>query len=319
MGRNRDDNPDHRDGKDFEGRTYLYIRTHPADMGDEPLPGGLPGWISPDITIIKPDGARGTEAVTGQVNQVEVIVRNLGGITATDAYLEVYVADPSTAFTPTTATPIGSTFITVPGYSAATVALPWTPLASEAGHRCLLARVCLTIPPDCYVNSTIFDVIGDRHVAQRNISVVALAQNMQRLSFGFLITNPFGEAAEFRIQGTELRITQRAMQIVRGALGCGFVQFGQTPLQEIGLTIADTPREGRYWSAMPVGPLRKAAEDLGRARASVKLEPGEARYAVLTVGRNPETRPGDVHVVQIAQIDSRTRQPVGGLWLVVQH
>ncbi len=47
--------PDDEEHKgEFDGKTFLYIRTNPADDGTEPLPSGLPCWISPDITIIQP-------------------------------------------------------------------------------------------------------------------------------------------------------------------------------------------------------------------------------------------------------------------------
>jgi hypothetical protein len=51
----------------------------------------------------------------------------------------------------------------------------------------------------------------------------------------------------------------------------------------------------------------------------VRLEAGEARQAFLTVARNPDTRPGDLHVMEVSQIDAKTRQPTGGLWIVLQH
>lgn len=181
------------DGRDddtpFDAVTRLYIRTHPADDGTEPLPAALPFWVSPDIWIVKPGGAVGGEAVPLQQNHVKVTVTNGGGIPAVDAYVEAFVADPSTVISPATAFLVGGGFLTVNGYSTADILLPWTPQASDSGHRCIVARVALTIPLDTYLNPAIFDVVGDRHVAQRNIQVLEVAKG-QKMTFRFLIGSP---------------------------------------------------------------------------------------------------------------------------------
>lgn len=309
----------------FEGRTFLYIRTHPADDGTEPLPAGLPFWISPDITIIQqPSGVRGDEAIANQMNQVEVIVTNAGGINAVDAYVEAFVADPSTAFTPATATRIGGDFLAIPSYNTATITFPWTPLPAQAGHRCLLARVCLTIPPDCYVNSSIFDVVGDRHVAQRNIHVVNLTKGGEKLSFGFRIVNPQRRRGEFLVRATELRIGKKA-DLVRAALRCRFAQFAEAPLKAVLLTVGEpvvppdvSVPEGDL-GVSPSGVLSRAVESKGNRSDRVKMNRGEVRHAVLTMIRNPIVRPGDIHVVQVEQIDTKTERVVGGLWLIAQQ
>src|SRR6185295_14815785 len=106
----------HHQGKEgrFDGRTHLFIRTHPADPGVEPLPAGLDFWVSPDIVVVPPGGSPGDEAVAGVVNEVRVTVRNRGGLEAIDAYVDAYVNDPSTVMTPTTSIQVGSGFLTVP-------------------------------------------------------------------------------------------------------------------------------------------------------------------------------------------------------------
>jgi hypothetical protein len=80
---------------EFAGRTYLYIRRYPEDTGINRLPYPAPGWTSPDISIIKPDGERGDEVVPGMENQIEVIISNNGGIIAKDALVEVFYSGPS--------------------------------------------------------------------------------------------------------------------------------------------------------------------------------------------------------------------------------
>jgi hypothetical protein len=315
---------------EFCGGTFLYIRDHPADDGSVPLPAALEHWLSPDITVIQPNGARGGEAVAGQVNQIEVIVTNACGVTAIDAYVDAFVANPATGFTPATATLIGGGYLTVPSYNTAAITFPWTPSASEAGHRCLLARVSLLIPPDTYLDGTIFDVRGDRHVAQRNIHVVALAPQDMNLKFAFGIANTTLEAMTAIVLAEEVRDARQLAQI-RAALGCQFAQVGETPLRDVGLVVEQEPR---MVAALVAATARIGTPTLGlRPRAGrltnaittdrqpviqLDLEPGEVRQAVLYVGRNRETRPGDLHVVAIRQLDQR-EQLQGGLAVIVVH
>jgi hypothetical protein len=39
---------------------------------------------------------------------------------------------------------------------------------------------------------------------------------------------------------------------------------------------------------------------------------------MLTIGHNPDTRPGDLQIMEIAQFEAKTMRQVGGLWVVVQ-
>ena len=312
-------NGEGKNGK-FDGITYLYIRTHPADDGNAPLAPGLEFWISPDITIIQPGGMHGYEAIAEKENQVEVIVTNAGGIPAVDAYVEVFLADPSTAFSPATATPLGSDFISVDGYNTKTFTLSWIPQIDEAGHRCLLARVCLSMPPDCYSNPAIFDVVGDRHVAQRNINVIKMTE--KSLSFGFLAVNPLPVQEEFLVTATELKVG-RKMNLIRTALGCDFAQFAAAPLQDVRLKLSEPlvwegGRPAKELKTPLTGLFRKPVELPSGLRGKVVMAPGEVRPGVITLSRNPEVRPGDIHVVQVTQIQAKTRRTIGGLWLIIQ-
>ena len=142
----------------FEGRTYLYIRDHPLDDGSEPLAPGLAWYLSPDITVVKPDGTSGGEATANALNTVQVTDTNAGGIAALDAYVDAFISNPNTSFTPAGADSVGGAFLTIPGYGSATVGLPWTPTSSQAGHRCFAARVSLIIPSDTYADGTVFNV-----------------------------------------------------------------------------------------------------------------------------------------------------------------
>jgi hypothetical protein len=315
-----------RDGRgdkpgEFDKQTMLYIRRYPADLGLGPVPAGEPSWVSPDIAIIRADGTRGSEGAVGEADKVEVVVTNGGGIDARDAQVDAFLADPCTGFTPATAKLVGSCFVTVPNHNCQAVTFPWTPEPDDAGHRCMLARVGLMVPFDSYTDPTVFDVINDRHVAQRNVTV--LKMETDSVSFAFLVVNPMRKEKEsaFVLNARELPPEQHAER-VRWALRSRFAQFGQVRLKEIGLTVGDhvaVTAGRRAANAPPLGLLRPAVPVPKAARVELRLREDEHRHAVVTIARNRDIRPGDLSVVQVEQIDARTERTVGGLWLVIEH
>jgi hypothetical protein len=320
---NGHDQPD--DGKDGEypDATYLYIRTNPADDGTEPLAPGLAFWQSPDIVIVQPGGATGGEAVADAVNTVEVTVTNAGGIIATDAYVDAFFGDPATVMTPLTTIPIGGTYVTVPAIGTATVGFPWTPSSADAGHRCLLARVSLVIPPDTYANPSVFDVPGDRHVAQRNIHVLALAPSMSSISFSFVIANPSGEhEGAFLIRAAE--VTPDLAPRLGGVLGCAVPpRFADGTLGAVRVRVdrRGLGRRPTLQEAPPMltGVLRRPLRAGEEGPSDARLAPGARGRATVTIVRNPDARAGEISAVDVQQLDAATEQVLGGLTLVVRY
>lgn len=314
--------PGHED-KPFDGITRLYIRDNIADTGVEPSPSAPPQWLSPDIVVTPPGGSPGDDPHEGVPNDVAVTVTNSGGIQALGVWVDVFVADPTTGWTPATAFSVGGTYIDVAPYSSAVASLSWTPLPGPI-HRCMLARCSLLVPTDTYVNPLVFDVPNDRHIAQRNLNLVPMPKEMRLMSFGFMIVNPLMTRAEFMLRADHIEPTAANVQMLRAAVGCGFAQFGQTPIRNFALTIGDrfTPGETEGMFGVmrePQHRFQPGAVAPPHIVERMRLEPGEARRAVLTVERNSDTREGDLHIMEVAQIDLRTRRPVGGLWIVLQH
>ncbi|HEX8693642.1 MAG TPA: hypothetical protein VF746_14560 [Longimicrobium sp.] len=334
----------------FVGRTWLYIRDHPGYAGDEPLPAGVPGWMSPDVLVQKPDGTLGCEAVADQQNKVHVTVNNGGGVDARDVYVEVFISAPSTAFTPAATTRVADGYLTVPGYSRATIVFPWTPTGAQAGHRCLAARACLLHPPDSYRDCTVFDVAGDRHVAQRNLHILAAPSPAAELSFPFQVGNPGPTAIATRVVAREVRTPERTAAL-RQALGTPFVQFAGAPLGGITLAPAEPAEPG---TVRPAAAFARAAPSAERkeggggaagarrvvafvaavlrrlglrhratvpappAALSLVVEPGKGFAAVLRVAGTPAARPGEAHAIEVVQFDARERV-IGGLTIVLRH
>jgi hypothetical protein len=304
---------------EFEGRTYLYIRTNPADTGAEPLPAGLAGWLSPDIVIVKPDNTVGGEAIAGEINQVKVTVKNGGGIPAYQAYLEVFVADPSTVILPTTATVVGNDYIDVPAYSTATASFPWTPSSADAGHRCLVARVSLIAPLDTYTNPMIFDVLGDRHVAQRNIQVVEAAQ-------GGLVTVPFQFLAALKQASLDLRVIERTaatslrdIALLTGGSG-GLPALRPLASLEVRRPTVEEQRsfgdnkEAPSFLSRPGRPQMTA----NRREAEDRREPPMQELGILVLRVPDDSEVGRLHVVDVVQVDRATESVLGGLSVVLR-
>ena len=322
----------------FLGRTYLYIRTSPHDNGSEPLPAGVSHWKSPDIAIIQPDGTRGGEGIAGADNHVEVVVTNGGGIGAVDAEVEAFVADPSTGFSPATATQIGDRYLTILGYDHRKIRLPWRPRTSDEGHRCILARVSLLTPSDTYADGTVFDVKGDRHVAQRNIHVISMGKKTIQFAFG--ITNTKNEVMEVTIRPREIRAPEEWTTLSE-VVGSEF-RLGETPLQEYQVDLGEdrvlVPPEVIEQFVRATGSPRTAEvsiplsecrlRNLGvrsdvmvsdpRDEFNVRLEPLEVRLGLLMLKRGDETGPGDVHAVDIEQTGPDS-EILGGLTVIVRH
>lgn len=310
-----DHDPGHRHDPAFEGRTYLFIRDDLADRGVAPSPNP---WLSPDIIITPPGGDPGDEPKEGVPNAVAVLVSNAGGMPAIDVWVDVFVTDPSTGWTPAEALRVGGTYIDVMPYGTASVNLTWTP-APGPSHRCMLARCSLIVPTDTYADAENFDVSNDRHIAQRNLSIVAMLG--QFVAFRFRLVNPLPAPAEFIIRAAHIEPTAENIVMLRRTVGCGFAQFGETPLRNFDLAVEDPISPGE--TAGKFGVLDEPAGDIKSGGETtehrLRMETGEVRGAVLTVERNPNTRPGEIHIMEVAQISTKTDRPVGGLWIVVQH
>jgi hypothetical protein len=334
--------PEKRPGEEeeFDGKTYLYIKTNPLDDGNESLRSGLECWVSPHITIIKPDNTRGGEAIAGQSNSVEVIVTNKGGIDAVNSYLEVYVADPTTVVTPSSSKKIFSGYITVPHDNTVTVTTQWVPSFDEGGHKCILARVCSTIPPDCFKDWNIFDVVGDRHEAQRNIFIVSIPEGENSLSFGFQVVNPKMKEKEFIIRAVPVDISAKPY-IIRSIFGNTSVKLNQKIRGNLHLTIGDIiesktvinphtveklkleglSKNKQVLEKFSFGIMKEALPIIGARKSARRLSmvEQEVRRSAITIQRIRGAQPGDLQVVQIEQMDVQAEQVIGGICLIIQH
>jgi hypothetical protein len=166
-------------------KTELLIRTVFGDVGARPLTDpNLVFWESPDIWIDGPSGDP-DQATPGVLNTVNVHVWNVGLTDCWAAHVDLYWCDPSVGITPALANPIGSTVVTLMGGAHTIVQFPWLPSNANGGHECLVAQAYDPVSDPLVAP---FSPTLDRHVGQRNISVVEAAPG-KPFHLGFDVSN----------------------------------------------------------------------------------------------------------------------------------
>ncbi len=178
-------------GRAEKFQPYLLVRSVLGDRGDRPI--NVPFWESPDIWTAPGAPAsspavppsHGGTTVVGQPATIYAHVWNLGFAPLAGVAIEFYVFDPSLGIDGAHAgPPIGVARCELSGRGMAgshqLVKCPnaWVPVMENGGHECLVVRV-----------SGIGDPVGgnpwspwlNRHVGQRNVSVVAPGTQAHKL------------------------------------------------------------------------------------------------------------------------------------------
>jgi hypothetical protein len=212
---------------------FLFMRANQGDLGARPVVG--PFWESPDILLLAGvdpavapavPPALGQTALAGQPNTLYAHVWNFGIAQAPNVIVEFYWCDPSLGIGPSSANLIGQNVVSLgargSGKAHAVVKCPigWVPTFVNGGHECLVVRIWeetsdgLGTPP--------WDAALNRHVAQRNIHVIATADQPHALRLGAgpaaltdLLTGPltlkvgplYGEPAQVAVE----RVAPHAM------------------------------------------------------------------------------------------------------------
>ena len=145
-------------------------------------------WLSPDIWTVPGDDPEGPAALPrpGEPFYVWARVRNRTRAAVQDARVRFYWADPSAGFTRASLEQlgqvVGTAAVSFTEGQASQEVLCLTPVSLPAGHSCLLAEA---YHPwlDPLPTMAKFNVPTDRHVAQRNISVVMTRDGTFRMTF----------------------------------------------------------------------------------------------------------------------------------------
>jgi hypothetical protein len=165
---------------------------------------GDPWYLSPNVWVVPGDNPEGSPGIpiAGKTSYLWARVRNSGQDRVSNATVRFYWANPAVGFDRTTATLVGTAFVTLDGGQTADVLCltPWVPVYVNQGHECILAEA-FHPSLDPLPGTLAFDVPTDRHVAQRNLSVLKLSE--RSFSFAFEIHNPARQARTFTLNATE--------------------------------------------------------------------------------------------------------------------
>lgn len=170
-------------------------------------------WLSPDVWTVPgkdPEGVQGLPVV-GEPCYLWARVHNIGTNAVTNATVRFYWANPSVGFDRNSANHIGNANVSLnAGESKEVLCLvPWQPVWVNNGHECILAEA-FHASLDPLPASPAFNVTTDRHVAQRNLTILATApktksflmsfeiHNTERLPRAFAIKTEVGKLAELR-------------------------------------------------------------------------------------------------------------------------
>jgi len=153
---------------------------------------GDPWYLSPDVWTVPgddPEGAPGMP-VEGASCFLWAKVRNNGSTRAEGVTINYYWADPSAGFNRSTANFVGTSYTALdPGETRDVLCLtPWFPAFINDGHACILAEAFVP-NVDPLPDSIEFNVPTDRHVAQRNLSIVQASTARGFFGFSFMLIN----------------------------------------------------------------------------------------------------------------------------------
>ncbi|WP_373652563.1 MULTISPECIES: hypothetical protein [unclassified Schlesneria] len=292
-------------------------------------------WLSPDIDL---NGFTDTAAGSVQ-NTIDVTVHRsqspLPDGTAA-IVVEVYVCNPGLNLGPgPNAKLIAQTIMrteTNPEIQAGQTRrlsdvgkiIKWTPNGSATdpdgpGHRCLIARCypdSLSPEPDC------FHVVGDRHAAQRNVTIAAAAFNEPFSILRFWTGNNNQEdsqKATVRVVA-DLNPSRKVIEALMPALRAveGFRRIGRTPPAKFSVRFDDfeVPTTRDNSKLVDHGPFEQVWQLMFGQRsptyeADIELAPGQQTYfelqSDLTGGR-----PGDATIFHLTHINPNGRV-TGGL------
>lgn len=165
---------------DFKDSSYLFIRSYEGDNGTRPG-ASVAYWRSPDLNVspISSLNSYTTELNVGTLYNIKCLVHNRGDLMAPSAKVEFWLVTPSLGFDTRFAKKLGLGSTWVDCYGSAEVNIQYLIPPSDAGHRCLFARVFSFSPLDIPVHDTMLNPIPDRHIGQKNLNIAAQASQMQ--------------------------------------------------------------------------------------------------------------------------------------------
>jgi hypothetical protein len=323
---------------------YLLVRSVLGDRGDRPI--NVPFWESPDIwtapgvpdssPAVPPD--HGGTITAGVPNTVYAHVWNLGFAPLAGVVVEFYWFNPSLSIDGTHANLIGTARCELAsrGMSGSHALVkcpkPWIPVIENGGHECLVVRAYGIGDP---LGANEWQPWLNRHIAQRNVSVVAAATSSQLvLSLGALegvhrlqlvqLSAREGEIAA-RIAAPKAKVSPKVRTRVLAEVDARLEVTLETRREAHAAVLA--PVHLLAAGDVPVAPALDARAAVVDTRAIVEELPDHAlaTHVGALMGavaghegheRLPPPARGEAHVLRVANYDE-TGQLVGGYTMVV--
>lgn len=216
---------------------------------------GSPWYLSPNIWTVPgndPEGDPGMP-VAGTPCFMWAHVRNNGSTPVNNAQVRFYWANPSVGFDRTTANHIGTSNISLAAGEERDVLCltPWVPVYLNQGHECVLAEAFHTTE-DPLPSSPVFNVSTDRHVAQRNLSVVRTTGSRKMMfSVSFSICNNSRKEQTFRIYSKQGKLAE--LLPLKKTLGnIKLPSQAKGTIEQLGFVFRPCPTEEEQKKAVPV-------------------------------------------------------------------
>lgn len=264
---------------------------------------GDPWYLSPDIWAVPGDDPNGPPGmpIASVPAYLWARVHNRGTTAVSNATIKYYWANPSTVITPSTATLVGTSFVSLAaGETKEVLCLTqWNPVWVNNGHECLIAETFHAsdpLPPRGPNDP--FDPPAHRHVAQLNLNLA-----VAKLRSPMVLCFAAGSAPGFGMAETMLRARRAPVE--------SMAALRRT------LALERLPAEWDEIKEFGIQPYRcgDRIDDVGTPNVVVRLKQDEQRGMALTIKLPERAKPGGGALFLVEQfVGDRL---VGGIGVLV--
>ena len=171
---------DRRPPEGYQDTSFLYIRSYEGDNGTR-LGQNVAYWRSPDVNVSPLSSLYSytRELNVGTLYNIKCVVHNAGDLIVPSAKVEFYLVTPSLGMDTRFGKKLGVTSTWVNSYSSSEVNIQYLIEPSDAGHKCLFARVFSFSPIDIPIHDTLLNPRIDWRIGQKNLNIAGQGTQMQ--------------------------------------------------------------------------------------------------------------------------------------------
>ncbi|MGY5852827.1 MAG: hypothetical protein RTU92_04600 [Candidatus Thorarchaeota archaeon] len=263
---------------------------------------GDPVWNSPDIWTVPGDDPNGPvgSPVAGGSTWIWAQVHNQGKDPSENARVKFYWGDPSTIVTRDTAHLVGTSQVRLdPGESKDVLCVTrWIPVLVNDGHECLIVEVFSPTDPLTSYGDNYFHVADDRHVAQRNVTVLPAPSPAPSPPSPFFM---FSAAHDGRYNDKQYEARLIARRTKLGNI--------KEIIEKLGLK--KMPAESESIADYGIIPYKcgESVKSVGKKELSIKLSPKERIGLALAIETSAEF---EMHEAALFTIDQYSGEKLSG-------